>query len=163
VTDDAAGRRTAGPTHPDQLIADFATALALVVRRHSQPRLAQLLAEMAGHNLELAAFYVLAQLAEGPRRMRDLADALALDKSTVSRQVQRLEAGHLVTRTRHPTDGRGWVLSITPEGLDVLARQRRARRAVIADVLRVVPADDIVAATTVLSRLAEGYGEAIAG
>ncbi len=148
--------------HSDELIATFARTLALVVRRHGQPKLTQLLAKMAGHNLDLAAFHVMAFLADEPRRMGELADALGLDVSTVSRQVQRLEAIHCVARIPHPTDGRGWVLSITDEGADLLARQRRARQTIIAKVLAPRSAEDIRTASAVLAVLEQGYGQCIA-
>ena len=61
--------------------------------------------------------FVLMALAEAPRRRAtasQLADAMTLDRSTVTRLIQRLEEEHLVKRTR---DGRNTWMSIQPAGL----------------------------------------------
>ena len=76
------------------------------------------------HGLSLAEFDVLAQLDEAPeRRMRmaDLADAVLLTRSGVSRLVDRLEARGLVVRARCPSDARGLNASLTEAGAARLA------------------------------------------
>ena len=61
---------------------------------------------------------------QGPARSRDLAEAVCLDPSTVSRQVEQLvRAGHVV-RTADPHDGRATLLRATPAGVDELAAHR---------------------------------------
>jgi DNA-binding MarR family transcriptional regulator len=56
-----------------------------------------------------------------PRRMNDLAAALRVDPSTVTRAIQRMEADGLVQREPASEDGRGIAVRATEEG-----RQRRA-------------------------------------
>src|SRR4051794_39175518 len=76
------------------------------------------------HDLSLAEFDVLLQLSEAPeRRMRmaDLADAVLLTRSGVSRLVDRLESRELVSRSRCPSDARGLNASLTDAGADRLA------------------------------------------
>ena len=73
--------------------------------------------------LSLASYDVLVQLAEATRRrlrMTDLADALLLSRSGVTRLVDRLERSGLVARTRAADDGRGVVAELTDRGLDRL-------------------------------------------
>lgn len=73
--------------------------------------------------LSLAAYDVLVQLAEAPQhrlRMTDLADALLLSRSGVTRLVGRLEQIGLVARCRAAGDGRGVVAELTDRGLDRL-------------------------------------------
>jgi len=53
---------------------------------------------------------------ESPRRMNDLAAALRVDPSTVTRAIQRMEADGLVQRTQAPGDGRGVTVTPTDEG-----------------------------------------------
>src|SRR3954451_13825536 len=62
------------------------------------------------HGISLAEFDVLLQLSEAPeRRMRmaDLAEAVLLTRSGISRLVDRLEARGFVERVRCPSDARG--------------------------------------------------------
>ncbi len=73
--------------------------------------------------LSLASYDVLVQLAEAPGRrlrMTDLADALLLSRSGVTRLVGRLERIGLVGRSRAADDGRGVVAELTDRGLDRL-------------------------------------------
>ena len=73
--------------------------------------------------LSLAAYDVLVQLAEAPGRMlrmTDLADAVLLSRSGVTRLVDRLEQAGLVARERTTADGRGVVAVLTESGLNRL-------------------------------------------
>lgn len=73
--------------------------------------------------LSLGSYDVLVQLAEAPERrlrMTDLADALLLSRSGVTRLVGRLEQIGLVARCRAAGDGRGVVAELTDRGLDRL-------------------------------------------
>jgi DNA-binding MarR family transcriptional regulator len=65
-------------------------------------------------------------LAESPGRTAtasQLALAMTLDRSTVTRLVERLETDHLVTRTR---EGRNTWLTIQPAGLELIPRIHEA-------------------------------------
>ncbi len=78
----------------------------------------------AAHGLSLAEFDVLIQLDEAPeRRMRmaDLAEAVLLTRSGVSRLVDRLESRALVERARCPSDARGLNALLTDAGAALLA------------------------------------------
>jgi len=75
--------------------------------------------------LSLAAFDVLAELAEAPQRslrMTELADAVLLSRSGVTRMVDRLERLGLVTRGRVLEDGRGIAATLSEQGADLLKR-----------------------------------------
>lgn len=81
---------------------------------------AELLAE---RQLSLAAYDVLAELAGAPeRRMRmtELADAVLLSRSGVTRMVDRLERLGLVSRGRVAEDGRGIAATLTDRGQEQL-------------------------------------------
>jgi DNA-binding MarR family transcriptional regulator len=78
---------------------------------------------VAAQRLSLASYDVLVQLAEAPGRrlrMTELADAVLLSRSGVTRLVDRLERGGLVARARVDSDGRGVVAVLTQQGLDRL-------------------------------------------
>ena len=74
---------------------------------------------LAAQQLSLASYDVLVQLAEAPDqrlRMTELADAVLLSRSGVTRLVDRLEKGGLVARARVDSDGRGVVAVLTQHG-----------------------------------------------
>jgi DNA-binding MarR family transcriptional regulator len=73
--------------------------------------------------LSLAAYDVLVQLSEAPERrlrMTELADAVLLSRSGVTRLVDRLEKVGLVARSRVADDGRGVAAKLTDRGLNRL-------------------------------------------
>lgn len=102
---------------------DELAAWRLFLRAHAQVtrRLeADLLAE---HDLPLASYDVLVQLAEAPGRrlrMTDLADRVLLSRSGLSRLVDRLERDGLVERASCPSDARGTFGVLTAAGLNRL-------------------------------------------
>lgn len=61
----------------------------------------------------------------GPMRSCDLAQAMQLDQSTVSRHLRQLTQARLVERSADPTDGRAHVVSATASG------RARAERAIV--------------------------------
>jgi DNA-binding MarR family transcriptional regulator len=88
------------------------------------------------HPLSLGGYDVLVQLAESPDRrlrMAELADAVLLSRSGVTRLVERLEVAGMVTRERFESDGRGVVAVLTTKGVDML---RDAARTHLAGVMR---------------------------
>ncbi|MEV1293334.1 MarR family transcriptional regulator [Pseudonocardia sp. NPDC049635] len=73
--------------------------------------------------LSLAAYDVLVQLSEAPDhrlRMTELADAVLLSRSGVTRLVDRLEKAGLVERARASGDGRGITARMTDAGYERL-------------------------------------------
>ncbi|WP_300010090.1 MarR family transcriptional regulator [Pseudonocardia sp.] len=109
--------------------------------------------------LSLAAYDVLVQLAEAPDRrlrMTELADAVLLSRSGVTRLVDRMERAGLVCRSRVENDGRGVAAELTEAGL---RRLRTASRTHLAGVLRHfvarLDADDLRALERISRRLAD--------
>jgi DNA-binding MarR family transcriptional regulator len=114
---------------------------------------------VAEQRLSLAAYDVLVQLAEAPQRrlrMTELADAVLLSRSGVTRLVDRLERARLVTRSPVESDGRGVAAHLTDAGLE---RLRVAARTHLAGVARHfadrLDADDLVALDRISRRLAD--------
>lgn len=113
----------------------------------------------AEQKLSLAAYDVLVQLAESPLRrlrMTELAEAVLLSRSGVTRLVDRLEKVGLVTRGPVETDGRGVAAELTEAGL---SRLRIASRTHLAGVARHFAArldpDDLAELERISRRLAE--------
>lgn len=71
------------------------------------------------HGLGLSDYRALGQLAsaaDGELRMQELAEALGLNQSSVSRLVGRLDAAGLTRREMCPNDRRGVYTAITEQG-----------------------------------------------
>jgi DNA-binding MarR family transcriptional regulator len=91
------------------------------------------LVDVLSHELEdqaglpLTWFDVLVQLAAAPDgrlRMQDLAAAVVLSKSGLTRLIDRIETAGLVVRASCPSDRRGTYAQITPTGRKTLDEAR---------------------------------------
>lgn len=71
---------------------------------------------------------VLVLLDRGPMRLSALAEALWMDKSTASRQVDSVERFGLVERTSDPADARARLIQLTPDGHDQAGRMIAEQR-----------------------------------
>ena len=84
------------------------------------------------HDLPLSSYDVLVQLASAPdgmMRMSQLADAVLLSRSGLSRLVARLVDQGLVERRECASDGRGAWATLTDEGQKRLDEARETHRA----------------------------------
>src|SRR3954470_1924795 len=84
------------------------------------------------HDLPLSSYDVLVQLAttpDGQMRMSQLADAVLLSRSGLSRLVARLVDQGLVERRECASDGRGAWATLTDEGRSRLDAARETHRA----------------------------------
>ena len=89
--------------------------------------------EGTGERIEVAGSAVLSRLELlGPTRLTDLAAALGLDPSSVSRQVAAVERSGWVAKEPDPDDRRASRLLLTPAGQDVVRRLRSARAEILA-------------------------------
>jgi len=106
------------------------------LRAHARVTRALEVELLATQRLSLASYDVLVQLAEAPDRrlrMTELADAVLLSRSGVTRLVDRLERDGLVQRAPVDSDGRGVVAVLTSRGLD---RLRAATGSHLSGVVR---------------------------
>jgi DNA-binding MarR family transcriptional regulator len=90
------------------------------------------------HGLGVSEYEVLERLAgsdKDERRMQELAEAVHLSQSALSRVVARLEADGLVTRAMCAEDRRGIFACLTDAGRERYAAARPAHRAVLAEAL----------------------------
>ena len=90
------------------------------------------------HGLGVSEYEVLERLAAASKeesRMQELAEAVHLSQSALSRVVARLEADGLVTRGMCPEDRRGIMACLTDAGRDRHEAARPTHRAVLAETL----------------------------
>ena len=108
--------------------------------------------------LDRSAYGIMCRLQdEGAQRLSSLAHAFGLDPSTITRQVQALEADRLVHREPDRTDRRAFLLDLTDEGRTVLAATRERRRARLTAALDDWDEEDI----EVFGRLLERFNGSV--
>jgi DNA-binding MarR family transcriptional regulator len=105
----------------ERLLADLERELTLIGRHQ--------LVRVATGSLDRSAYLVLCRIdATGPMTARELADALRLEISTVTRQVGAMLRDDLVERVADPAGGTARRLRITPTGTTRLATDRDRHR-----------------------------------
>jgi DNA-binding MarR family transcriptional regulator len=90
------------------------------------------------HGLTVSEFEVLQRLAESPdghSRMQELADAVHLSQSALSRLIGRLEVDGLATRSLCDADRRGIYASITAEGRALVEQAEPTQAEVLSATL----------------------------
>ena len=109
-----------------------------VVASHLLPRaslISRLLLRRGSAGLSRADVGILGSLDLGPQRITELAASQAFAQPTVTQLVGLLEERGLVSRGRHPGDGRVVLVSITDDGRAALEAFRAHYRAVLRDQL----------------------------
>lgn len=113
----------------------------------------------ASYGYALGDFDVLAQLAEAPNgrlRMCDLAEAVVLSPSGLSRRIDRLERAGVVRRERAERDARNVEARLTPAGKRLLTRLRKAHRVGVKERFEDrFSAEELETLGALLGRLAE--------
>lgn len=130
---------SAGVPRLEQEIAVLARLLEGLSRRRLYP-------------LERSHYLLLLQLAEGPGRIGDLSKTLALDATTVTRQVAAMEARGLVRREPDPEDRRSALVVQTDEGAACAAEMRATRARRIAVLVKDWDSGDIAQFAALMGR-----------
>jgi len=109
----------------------------------------------AQSSLPLSHVWLLVRIAScGPCHPSDLATSFGVDNSTITPKLQRLEVEELVKRQPDPQDRRAALVEVTPSGLRLLRRLRRARAAILEDRLAAMAPSKRQAIVAALSDLA---------
>ncbi|WIM93028.1 MarR family transcriptional regulator [Actinoplanes oblitus] len=95
----------------------------------------------------------------GGQRMVDLADLLAVNSSTATRQCDRLQRRGLVRREPAPGDRRAVRVEITDAGRRLVRQVTDARRADISTILRTMPGRSRTALLAALRAFSDAAGE----
>ncbi len=114
---------------------------------------------LVAHDLPLASYDVLMQLAEAPGRrlrMNDLADRVLLSRSGLTRLIDRLQRDGLVSREACAHDARGLFAVLTDLGAARLSEATPTYlRGVKSQFIDLLAPDEIARMRTLLARLAE--------
>ncbi|MFI5984488.1 MarR family winged helix-turn-helix transcriptional regulator [Streptomyces sp. NPDC051555] len=120
-----------------------ADALGELLKRTLRAGLYQALTDNLGEAVDEVTYPVLSGLARtGPCSAADLAVAVGLDRSGVSRRASRLEAAGLVRREPDPSDRRAVLLALTEEGERTVETMRRRLADRIGATLSSWPQDE---------------------
>lgn len=96
-----------------------------------------------GARLDQGTYIALAKVEQlAPVRLQDLAAAMGLDASTVSRHTAALEAAGLLRRECDPQDRRARRISLTDQGSAALTEDRSLRRGVVRRIIGSWTAED---------------------
>lgn len=93
----------------------------------------------------------------GPVRPADLAAAMQLDQSTVSRHLGHLVTEGLVERSADPVDGRAYLVRVTPDGAARAESIIGLRIAQFEQVLSTWPDEDRDAFARLLARFSKEF------
>lgn len=146
----------------DQYFAQLDTKLTALIRLARDPRLIERMG--AGSAGDSRLFLLLNLLHDrGPSRAADLLDTLAVDQSTLSRQLAALVERGFVERRTDPTDGRAAQLVLTPLGTKTIETARAAWRATLADRMAGWPDADRAALLELLGRLGDELAPLVGG
>ncbi len=114
----------------------------------------------AGHDVTLPQYRALVVLASrGPRRPTELADALAVHPSTITRLCDRLVARRLVRRAASTQSRREVVITLMPSGKRLVDAVTARRRAEISDIVARIPLPERATMVRALHALGDAAGE----
>lgn len=105
-------------------------------------------------DLTLSQLSILMALQEGgPMRMTALAAQLRVRTPTATVGIRRLEKLRLVERSHDPSDLRAVVVAITPHGRSICCEALASRQVQLAEMLKVLSAEDHASLTEAMSSL----------
>ncbi|MGE3193272.1 MAG: MarR family winged helix-turn-helix transcriptional regulator [Microbacteriaceae bacterium] len=116
----------------------------------------QLRADFPTDEVTLTEYDVLFNLYRQPdrrARIRDLTPQLLLSQPSVSRLIERLELRGLVSRSGDPSDARGTLVALTPQGVDVFRRVGAQHSAWIAERMSVLTPGELAELTRITRKL----------
>jgi len=133
------------------------TPRSLVEALYNVVRRAHRLRSVRVHSsCDKAGLVLLGQLVEqGPMRLSDLATAVQLDPSTVSRQMRALSDGGFTQSLDDPDDKRARLLQISDKGRAEIESVARELDGVLSRAVSRWPKRDVDMLTTLLARLAD--------
>lgn len=108
------------------------------------------------HALTMPRYDVLAQLAMAGGRLglTELASAVALSPSGLSKLLDRMDASGLIRREPDPNDARAAIATITPQGRTLLTRARASHHELLRNTFATVLSDrDLNDLTRIMARL----------
>jgi DNA-binding MarR family transcriptional regulator len=88
----------------------------------------------------------------------ELASHIGIDRSAITRLVDRLEAKGLVVRQQDPTDRRGLTLALTPTGQDLVPTLQKVAQATRAKFVLALSPDEVQQLHTIVQKMLRAGG-----
>jgi len=138
---------------PVQLIDDFLGSVHILSSAVNE-LLAHRLQDVSGGGLTFSQLKLLNLIAltEG-HTITDVAQFLGVSNAAASKAVDRLVRRNLLNRVEAEADRRAVVLSLTPQGRELLESYQREARGVLNEIFGRLSGDELKDATTMLDRL----------
>ena len=111
---------------------------------------------LIGLPLTSAALGLMDRLSTKPMRPTELAAYVGIKPSSLTQQIQELEAKGLVDRTTDEQDGRAAIIRLTQFGADSLAAAAEIKQSILRQVISGWSAEQVEEVTELLDRLSEG-------
>jgi Transcriptional regulators len=147
--------------HIKKMLPELHRSLVDIAALMNRPERDAQLLEMAGLTLERALFPLLVTIERrGPIGVVELAEGVARDYTTVSRQVARLEELGLVERRANAVDKRVREAIITPRGKEATDALDAARERMALTLFRDWSRDDFDQLIRLMRMLADGMSAA---
>lgn len=140
-----------------RLVADVEHELSNLFRRSRSAQM--MMARRVHPEMDAAGYALISQIEFGTAsgrtgvRASDVAQALGLDKSTVSRGLSQLESLGLIERVGDPDDGRARLLRLTETGAERFNAMRIQRQAEFRAILDRWETPDLASLARLLARL----------
>ena len=146
----------------NEYFRDLDTQLTALIRLARDPRLTERMG--AGSAGDSRLFLLLNLLHDrGPTRAADLLDTLAVDQSTLSRQLAALVERGLVRRDTDPTDGRAAQIVVTGLGHTTILNARARWQETLAQLMTDWSWSDRAALLQLLDKLATDLAPVVNG
>jgi len=151
-----AARYDGGMTADQEVGAQVADAVGQLLRRSARAGLYRELTAGLDPAVNEATYPVISGLARtGPATAAGLAAEIGVDRSVASRHATRLERAGLLRREPDPSDRRGTLLTLTPEGEKLIAAMRGRLAGAIDRYLATWPPGEAAAFAGALRRFTE--------
>jgi DNA-binding MarR family transcriptional regulator len=149
-------------TSTAQLIGTIEENILALILRANRARIYDQLMRGANVNLARALYPVLsATSAIGPARVSEIAEAVSINPTTISRHLTALEASGLVKRSSSDADGRAAVVELTPAGKQTMCELRAARTRIFASLLADFDDTDLERFGQYLNRLVQAFTDQV--
>jgi DNA-binding MarR family transcriptional regulator len=143
---------------PSEMVSALDAALGNFVQQAVQGRaeVGAATSLLIGLPLSSAALTLMDRLNTKPMRPTELAAFVGIKPSSLTKQIQELEAKGLVERTADEQDGRAAIVQLTQFGLDSLAAAAELKQSILRQVVRGWSAEQVQQLIEMVDQLAEG-------
>jgi DNA-binding MarR family transcriptional regulator len=154
----AGSTETCNDAIQSEIVSTLDAALSSFVQQGMQGRmqLAVATSSRIGLPLTAAALALLDALSTKPMRPTELAAFVGIKPSSLTKQIQELEAKGLVDRATDEQDGRAAIIRLTQAGRDSLAAAAEIRQSILCQVTKGWSVGQIEEVIELLDRLSEG-------